>query len=466
LRTRFTSISPKTRTELSRRSDIGWHFLLIAAAIVFAFNCRSFWPGIVSNDSITTYAMAVSGHHDDWSPPLMALIWSAMPPTLGATGMLILNSLLLTGGLLLWGASLRHRSGRWAAAIFGVYFLPSTLIFGGLIWRDVLLAGLLLCSTGFLALHESRRRRDIAPGALDRMILCLATATGILGAMARTNGVFAFVPIAFVIAMIVVRNRGLRALVFCFLVAAPVVGNSVLYRAIDAEKTYVENSLFIFDIGGLSSHRENLFPGAWTETENKQIVDSCYRRHAWDVYMWHDCKFVSQNLKDQGLWGPQLKSAWFANIVSHPMLYLKNRMIYFATLIAPPWQPLLPSEPNTLGLDYKPGIVTEALLWISNSGRLGPIKLVLLAPLAWFAYGALSFLAYCRFFKGSGMVVPAVLLSALLYALAYAAIGVSNDYRYVYWSIIAVATTGASMLIRYLTAGPSGLATVMETSSA
>ncbi len=424
----------------------GLVLLIAAAAIVFAFNLSSFWPGIVSNDSITTYTMGATGAYDDWSPLLMALVWGLIPTSPPAWGMLAVHSALLALGWSLWSASLLRRTGRLSLLAFAAYFFPAVMIYAGLMWRDVLLAGLFLCSTGALALLESRRTAGLAKTATDNVLIGLAIVTGILGGMTRTNGFFAFLPIALYCATLLQKRKLGVALVFLVLFALPPVINKALYKLTAAKPTYVENSLLVFDIGALSQGGDNLFPGNWTEAEATAIRDTCHVHRAWDTYMWGDCKFVAARLMNEGNWGPGLKQVWLQGIKAHPIKYLKHRAIYYATLIAPPWNPLAPSEPNTVGLDYQPGKVADALYWLSAQSRLSPVKFLLLTPLVWFGYGAMVAWARHRWIGRPQAVMTVTLVSALLYALAYAAVGVANDYRYLYWPIVAVATCLCALL--------------------
>jgi hypothetical protein len=414
--------------------------LVTASVLVFVFNLASFWPGLVSNDSVTTYEIAVSGNYDDWSPLLMSLFWGLVPTSPPGWGMLAVHSALFAGGWLLWALSLLRRTGRLSVLAFAAYFFPAVMIYGGLMWRDVLLAGFFLCSTGALALHESRRSDARESGTFDHALIGLAIVAGVLGGMTRTNGFFAFLPIAFYCAMLLQRRWLGVAVAFCILFALPPVINTALFKITDAKKTYVENSLLVFDLGALSQGGENFFPGKWTEAEATAIRDTCHVGRAWDTYMWGDCKFVSERLMREGNWSASLKPVWLHAIMAHPFSYAKHRVIYYATLMAPPWQPLLVSVPNTAGFDYQPGVVANVLYWLSAQSRLSPLKFLLFTPLAWFAYGALALWAQRKWVGSSHRAMTVTLLSALFYALAYGLVGVANDYRYVYWPIMAATT--------------------------
>jgi hypothetical protein len=415
--------------------------LLIAACVlVFAFNLISFWPGIVSNDSVTTYDMGVTGRYDDWSPLLMSLIWGAVPTSPPGWGMLAIDSALLAGGLLFWAMSLLRRTGWFSVLVLAAYFFPAVTIYGGLIWRDVLLAGFFLCSTGALALHESRRRDGLMVTAADHALVGLAVIAGVLGGMTRTNGFFAFLPIAFYCATLLQRRWLGVAVAFCILFALPPVMNKALFKLTDSKPTYVENSLLVFDLGALSKGGENFFPGNWTDTEAAAIRDTCYIYRAWDTYKWGDCQFVSDHLIRNGYWNNSLKYVWFRAIMTHPFKYAQHRLAYYFTLVAPPWQPFNEATPNSLGFDYKPGLVAKGLSWLSSQGQYSPLNILLLSPFAWFFYGRLTVWAHCKWIGAMPKAMNVALLSALFYALAYGAVGVANDYRYVYWPIVAVAT--------------------------
>jgi hypothetical protein len=89
-------------------------------------------------------------------------------------------------------------------------------------------------------------------------------------------------------------------------------------RIVGAEAQHPEDSLFLFDLVGISHQTgANLVPGPWTPAQARQIPD-CYGVDKWDHVGMGHCRFLTQTLDDSDLWGgPALSHAWLGAIAQH-----------------------------------------------------------------------------------------------------------------------------------------------------
>src|ERR1700722_18650475 len=108
-------------------------FAAIAAILAWAAGLAlslSFWPGIMIWDSGRQYLQALSGHFDDWHPPLMEWIWRLFVSLMPGPGPMLVLQLGLYGAALgflayrSWQRGNKHEAG-WLAA---TGLLPPTLL--------------------------------------------------------------------------------------------------------------------------------------------------------------------------------------------------------------------------------------------------------------------------------------------------------------------------------------------------
>jgi hypothetical protein len=108
------------------------------------------WPGFMTWDSVNQLAQARSGHYGNWHPPIMARLWSALDAIVaGPALMLILQTALFALGL--YGVLRRYLSARAAALAAAIAFaLPPVFAPMSTIWKDSLMAAVLLCAVAGL----------------------------------------------------------------------------------------------------------------------------------------------------------------------------------------------------------------------------------------------------------------------------------------------------------------------------
>ncbi|HEX2686020.1 MAG TPA: hypothetical protein VHN14_05355 [Kofleriaceae bacterium] len=122
------------------------------------------WPGFMTWDSVNQLIQARSGNYGNWHPPIMARLWSLLDAIIaGPALMLILQTSLFLVGLY-------HVLRRYAAPVRAavasalVFLFPPVFAPLSVIWKDSLMAAVLLCAVAGLT----------APARLPRLAGWLA----------------------------------------------------------------------------------------------------------------------------------------------------------------------------------------------------------------------------------------------------------------------------------------------------
>src|SRR6185369_2134282 len=126
--------------------------IFVILALGFAVVAYAYWPGVMIDDARWQYQQAVDNAYEDWHPPLMAWIWRRMAFVVPGPAPMLLLQLLLYWvgiGLVAWWAYRRGERGL-AIAIACAGWLPAPLALSGVVLKDVLMAGFLLCAAGML----------------------------------------------------------------------------------------------------------------------------------------------------------------------------------------------------------------------------------------------------------------------------------------------------------------------------
>ena len=260
------------------------------------------------------------------------------------------------------------------------------------------------------------------------------------GVLLRPNAIFA-APLLAAYALWPARLHPKRMAVFFLpaVIAFYALVPFVYYGIVGAERQHPLHSLLVFDLGGITRFSgENQFPASWNAEETALLTGKCYDPVRWDTY-WHmdPCPFVMQRLeaKDDPIFGtPHLVEAWRRAITAHPLAYLRHRLTFMWTFLARS-NLVLPvydwEEPDAR---YGSNPYFKRLIAVHD--RLQPT--VLFRPGLWlvFAIGVCA-LAWRSRTTRMGAFALAVSLSAVIYVVTFAAVGVAADFRYSYWCVLA-----------------------------
>jgi hypothetical protein len=420
-----------------------WLILLLAAA-GFALTVLVFQPGYMIGDSAYLYDYMRSWSFNDWQSPAMGALWWLIDPIApGAMSMFLLIAALywLSFGLL---ALIVARRSAWLGIATPVVALaPPSFFFVGMIWRDVLFGVVWLFAAVLVLAVAERGPRLRWP--LQAVALVLIA----FGVLLRQNAIFA-APVLAAYAIWPRRFEWKRvailllpgALAFYALVPA------VYYGLMHAKKTNLLHAIYVYDLGGITHFTgENQFPVAWSAEETARLTNSCYDPAWWNAY-WNvpPCPFVMQRLErpDDVIFGsPRLAEAWRHAVLTHPLAYLQHRASFMWNFLARPnmvwpyhdWegpQAIYGSNPYFRPLFALHGVLEQTLLF-----RVG-VWLVLAL--------AVTLLAWPLRATSMGAFAIGLNASAIIYIGTFLPVGVSSDFRYAYWCVLAVLTGGVAAI--------------------
>jgi hypothetical protein len=310
---------------------------------------------------------------------------------------------------------------------------PPALFFVGMIWRDVLFAGLWLLAAALTFAVGGRG------AALRIPTQALAIGLLALGVLLRPNALLA-APILATFLLWPTHFSWKRAAILFVpgAVACFVLVQVVYYGVLGAERQHALHSVLVFDLGGITHFsKQNQFPGTWTPEETALITERCYQPVEWNSYWTYEpCDLVMRRLEEAKIFGsPQLVAAWWQAIVNHPVAYLRHRAAFMWTFLAEPnqtiwtWDLENPEEPVFPG--RRSFMAVKALndaLVATPVFRAGTWLLVCLV---------VGFAGWRIRETAAGAFALGTCGSAVTYLLTFAAVGVASDFRYAYWAVLA-----------------------------
>jgi hypothetical protein len=434
---------PPAQHRLSWRATVAI-VLLIAAG--FALTVLVFQPGFATEDARYVYEVSRTWEFGDWQSPVMALLWWLVDPIApGTMSMFLLVATLYWAGFgLLALIAARHAPAIGFATPF-VALAPPTFFFLGIIWRDVLFGAIWLVAA-VLAFAVAER-----PARIRWPVQALSLSLIALGFLLRPNALFAAPILA---AYVLWPGRfDLRRAALVFLPAALAfyaLVPAVYYGALHAKRHHVIQTIMVYDLGGITHFTgQNQFPVEWSAAETALLTSRCYSPSVWDVY-WTlpPCDFVMQRLerKDDPIFGTRrLPEAWQKAVIAHPLAYLQHRAAFTWNFLA---------RPN-LVLPYFDSSGPEGLAYISRPqfqplfslyGKLQPT--ILFRVGLWLVLAGLVCAAAWRLrATPAGAFAVAVTASGVVYVTTFFAVGVSSDFRYAYWCVLATLAGAVAALL-------------------
>ena len=411
--------------------------LWLAAAMLatLALQLWAYWPGVMIWDSIHQYERALSGRYDDWHPPAFEWLWRQLIPLGGGpTPMILLQMLLYWGGLgLLASWALRQGRRGLAIAIAATALLPISFAWIGVVIKDTMFAGLLLSATGLLAWRQSGAPRWFAGVAI---LLLIAAST------LRFNALPATLPLLVALLPIRWRDTPKHLALSAAIATIPLVlAVPVVNKLLHAEKSGVELSLLIYDLGGITENSGvDVFPKLDVD-DPVAVNHGCYSTISWDTYAWwaeDPCEIGFEEIRDlTRRHGRNLYADWFRAVAAHPLAYAEHRLMHFNSNIrlAPPVEQNLPafaqSDPNPWHFHVPPKRLRDAIqaivLW-ANDEPIG-------WPAFWMAVAAGVLILSPKL--PSRQLLRPLALSSLLYGLGYLPVSVASEMRYHLWTMIA-----------------------------
>jgi hypothetical protein len=418
---------------------------LFIAALCFllAFlQLTAFRWGVITPDSIVQYGQAISGHYDDWHPPVTAWLWRQLLRIApGGAAFLMLDIALYWGAAGLLADLLRRRHG-WGVAALPILIALAPIPFGqvGAILKDPLMACLMLMATALLARHEEGDARWARWIALPLILLAGAT---------RINAIFAALPLLMLAApagwlrrpmTFVATATGALALLF----TASWNLNEAMLRPSHSRPIL---SLVNFDLAGIVAQGgASGYPGV-DPARARAITRHCYDPRLYGARDEVTCATPEGWLVDHiTRTGDSPVGIWLNAIIAAPDAWARHRLTHlnWNWRLAVPRVPddavYMMSAPNPYALEFWPNAGTHIVVDAARAMAISPLG----RPASWLAV-ALGLLVVASRLRRRRIVVT-LAVSALAYGGAYALVSVAPDMRYNLWTMLA-AMTGLVLLL-------------------
>ncbi len=391
------------------------------------------YPGFMSVDSLEQYSQALQLNFADGHPPVMAWLWSKLNFVWdGPQNLLFLHLATLWLGLYVWRRNAGDsRTAKWFLML-GCF--PWVANFAGVLWKDMGMAFSLLLALGLLSRKDSTR---LQIGAVIALLL--------YAFMVRSNAPAALVPVVWYAMgrwLPLVSSRIRIVITALSLVSMFAFLNIFNYSLLDAEKNHMASYVMVDDLVYLSLVAEqSLLPRVDEKTVlecaqatigNTKLVGRLFCLLAKPSY---------QNVAPIPY--EEIKDAWITAVSGHPSEYIKFRLSAFLYLLrSPSEQPYIYQfssiSPNEMGLVQNDNFATHILNgYVTSIASLAPF---LFKPYWWLAIALLMLCAtwVMRGDKEALKLIRILLVSALLYMFSYIPFAPMADFRYVYWSTLAI----------------------------
>jgi|GEM_PF-1140692 len=329
----------------SQRRRAHWIWILVAIALFLLF-----YPGIMSNDSITSLKQARTLEFNDWHPPIMALVWAPVDRIVpGPAGMLLLQAVLYAyAAAKLCASAFTHLSRRvppWLVVLAFSLF-PPAMTLTGMIWKDVWTSGfLLLALAHLLLLRDSDTRAGRICHGIAVVVCCLFATAFRHNAMAATAGLLA--GMAFL--GLPIAGKWLRLFLACacgVLLSVLLFMTVTLFYGLIAKPAHPTTAIYLYDIAGIivysgdaEAAAERLLGHPVEFTDNRELfLRRIYQRYSpavagnvirtttrpnspfsLNVYQRHDAEGVKKAHRDL--------------VRAYPLAYLKHRTTVFSCLL-------------------------------------------------------------------------------------------------------------------------------------
>ena len=411
--------------------------LLIGGALFLLYA----YPGLMTLDSVDQLTEARAGTYTDWHPPAMAALWRLLDAIIAGPFLMLIvqGTAFLAGSYLVLARAMSPRKAAVAASLLMLF--PPVLTSMAFIWKDSLMAGMMMLGAGLLF----SRHRAARPAALA----CFALATAV-----KYNAFAATFPL---IVLLFEWKPQQRWLVRYAIAAAAWL--AVTLAAFGANTLLVDRPMYgwsstfaLQDIVGVITYE-----GPTTDDQLRGdlastglLVDHDIQQHARDIYETRDLLTIT--LGDKKMWdmpttgtvpAPEAQrdavgAAWWRMVSGHPAAYLRHRLAMFLDVTGVTYKSQGAVAPRIMKY---PGFLTNLGLPATTHGY----------QTAWWRFNrwwwrktplfrqwlylllALVLLPLCRRHRD----IAAVLASGLLVEASLFFLSPSPDYRYSHWTIVA-----------------------------
>lgn len=404
-------------------------------------------PGHLSYDSVIQLLEGRTGQYNGWHPPVTSWILGVTDALLPGTALFVLlDAILIFGSLwVLVGFGTRAA---WPPMLVALFLVstPQYLIYPGIVWKDILFAGVSVA--GFAALaraaHSWREERiRFAWLAASFMFFVLA-------ALARQNGILILLAGVATYGWIAMRRNdnawrtfavhagsAFAALMVTVTAANVALGTHIVSDSGAARQFKLLETYDL--VGGLARD-----PALKLDVLDKKApaTAAALRKEGVALYspQRNDPLAASEPLQDAiGATHPALiRDQWLSFIAHRPWLYLKTRAAAFAwVLLTPDIDACVPIYVGVSGPQDEMDELDLDPRWDGRDARLESYAAAFTATpvMQHGIYALLAIVAavvLLRRRRDADIAIAGLQIAALAYVLSFFVISIACDYRYLY----------------------------------
>ena len=430
-----------------RKAAVGYLICLLAFALV----AWSFFPGVMTADSIAALSQGRANVYGDLNAPLMSWVWGRLDSMVSGPALIFAIHLAI-----FWGAAgvfwcSTNRKSFWLGiGLVLVGLLPHVLAQTVVVWKDVALGVSLFMSVALLYAARSYR---------SQLALFASIPVLFYGYAARLNALPAVLPIAIWAGFIAIeifeieRKRlfaPLVGLAFFILLSGTVFLTNAGLTAGRTDHPFEQ--IYLYDLAAISVETGvDLFPPALQADPDFSLETVRSRYNERSV-----SDLIFPNIPNPGDKAPlkltsdpervaELRSRWLDAVADHPGVYLRHRWNVFAQLIglrrsitAPYVADGFASNPA----EFRGGgnVGFGVLMKYFGAFRRPFPQTFFFRAIVWVAIcGVLIYASVRRRLRSDWDLVFVLSTSSLLFIAAYFPTTPSTEFRYLFWPAIASA---------------------------
>jgi len=137
-----------------RKAKFSWVWYMAPMLVAWGFSLLLFWPGIMSTDAVTQWAMGVTGQYNDWQSAFHALILAGLMRIWYEPAFVAIVQIFFFALVAAWGLKTLENHGVPRGFLWGISFifalLPTNMLLSITLWKDIPYAIAFLWLTGIV----------------------------------------------------------------------------------------------------------------------------------------------------------------------------------------------------------------------------------------------------------------------------------------------------------------------------
>jgi hypothetical protein len=439
--------------ELHSKIRWDWLFYMLPMLLIWGFTLLIFWPGIMSNDSLTLWMQGVTGQFNDWQSGFYALLLAGLMRVWYSPAFIAVLQIILFAITAAWGLKTLQEYGVPRIVLWGISVLfavlPTNAILSITLWKDIPYAIAFLWLT-IIIVKIVLSKAEWMRKWVNWVMLGLAA---FLVAIFRHNGVA--VAAVCLIALLVVYRKSWKPFVGAILVALLLyLGvEGPLYSTVKMDRTSTNQSSLIY-LHHIAAH---VSAGTLMEPDESAYLDNFMPLKDWDYWccyvgtISYDGSFKRDSFLSNTPQNRKLALTLFARDplvdISHAFCAgelawkFENNACYMkSTHGINTWRPgdVDWIGPNDAGLDNQsllPGLVDPFALYMREFGFLDDMLVFWLRPAFWLYLAAFSTAVLVLRRRDAQFLLallPALCQTAVLILVSFA-----PAFRYHYGTVLA-----------------------------